>query len=185
MDLYAYAQIDNLEHILKENSIEIPRLRGIRLMSEENQISKEEIDVILHAIEIDICKEACQSIPRFRPDNAILEWSSATRRLLKKYMIVDGTEYVGFRWELLHGKNKKAVKYSVKRKQRQALKCIEAQNKYAGREDVICVHARIGGNNWNYYGGNEIAKQPWFLDKADDLWDSTYCNIYCRVEGHT
>ena len=35
MDLYAYAQIDELEEIMKANDIEVPRLRGVRLMSQE------------------------------------------------------------------------------------------------------------------------------------------------------
>ena len=35
MDLYAYTQIDELEEIMKANDIEVPRLRGLRLMSKE------------------------------------------------------------------------------------------------------------------------------------------------------
>lgn len=30
MDLFAYAQIENIEEIAKENGIECPRLRGIQ-----------------------------------------------------------------------------------------------------------------------------------------------------------
>ena len=37
MDLFAYSQIDDFDHLLKDNNIEIPRLRGVRLMSQENQ----------------------------------------------------------------------------------------------------------------------------------------------------
>lgn len=35
MDLFAYSQIDNLSDLLTSNGISIPRLRGIRKMSEE------------------------------------------------------------------------------------------------------------------------------------------------------
>ena len=35
MDLYAYSQIENLKHLLEENKIDIPRLRGLRLMKDE------------------------------------------------------------------------------------------------------------------------------------------------------
>ena len=37
MDLFAYSQIDDFDHLLKDNNIEIPRLRGVRLMSQEKQ----------------------------------------------------------------------------------------------------------------------------------------------------
>ena len=33
MDLGAYAQITNLEQIMKNNGIEVPRLRALRLMN--------------------------------------------------------------------------------------------------------------------------------------------------------
>ena len=35
MDLFAYSQIDDFDHLLEDNNIEIPRLRGVRLMSQE------------------------------------------------------------------------------------------------------------------------------------------------------
>ena len=35
MDLFAYLQIEDLEKYLKDNNIEIPRLRGLRLMKDE------------------------------------------------------------------------------------------------------------------------------------------------------
>ena len=35
MDLGAYVQIGDLESLMKANGIDIPRLRGLRLMSEE------------------------------------------------------------------------------------------------------------------------------------------------------
>lgn len=55
MDLGAYAQIEQLEQLLTANHIEIPRLRGLRLMSEEEPFSEEDIykkyeDVICAAL---------------------------------------------------------------------------------------------------------------------------------------
>jgi hypothetical protein len=45
------------------------------------------------------------------------------------------------------------------------------------------IHARIGGNNWEYYDGDEtVATKPWFLEKVDDEFDSTYCDIYVRFD---
>ena len=39
MDLGAYSQIDDLNEIAKENNIEVPRLRGYRLMKNEEYIT--------------------------------------------------------------------------------------------------------------------------------------------------
>ena len=55
-------------------------------------------------------------------------------------------------------------------------------NKYVGRENVLYIHSRIGGTNWDYYNGNELTKQPWFLEKVDNYFDSTYCDIYALIK---
>lgn len=54
-------------------------------------------------------------------------------------------------------------------------------NKYVGRADVLCIHARIGGYNWETYKENVI-HEPWFLEKVDDCEDSTYCDIYAKLD---
>lgn len=107
MDLGAYIQIGKLEHLLKENNIEIPRLRGLRLMKDEEKFTKEEIE-----------EEASDQLEKF--------------------------------------------------------------NSYGGRDDVLYIHARIGGGNWPYYR-SEVENQPWFIEKIDDYYDSTYCDIYARI----
>ena len=55
-------------------------------------------------------------------------------------------------------------------------------NKYAGRKDVLYVHARIGGNNWVFFGGQKVAEHPAFIERVDDWFDSTYCDIYLKVD---
>lgn len=42
MDLGAYAQIEELDQVMKDNGISVPRLRGLRLMVEEKPLTKEE-----------------------------------------------------------------------------------------------------------------------------------------------
>ena len=63
MDLYAYSQIDKLEKIAKENNIKVPRIRGYRLMSEEKEITKEEINEIKKQCEVQVAKNLCCSEP--------------------------------------------------------------------------------------------------------------------------
>jgi len=67
MDLGAYAQIDSLEQILRQNNINVPRLRGLRLMSEEKPVSREDIEKEARAIGLECCESACQSNFRYNP----------------------------------------------------------------------------------------------------------------------
>lgn len=105
MDLYAYAQIEKYSKIAEENGIEVPRLRGYRLMVEEDRAFSDDDD----------------SIPA------------------------------------------------------------QTFNKYVGRNDVLCIHARIGGGNWDDYR-DEVENEPWFIEKVDDDFDPTYCDIYARIK---
>lgn len=194
MDLFAYSQIDSLEKIMKDNGIEIPRLRGLRLMSEEHTVSENEIAEAVKSNEKSIHESAVTSIPRFRPDSGWHRYSPTTDLIKKKYLIrkkiteiEDGKEYsyneiIGFRWDLIHGKNRKELKFALKKGRAAVIKNLTTFNKYVGRKDVLYVHARIGGDNWSYYGGNQIEKQPWFLEKVDDYFDRTYCDIYVKIK---
>jgi len=41
----------------------------------------------------------------------------------------------------------------------------------------------MGGDNWrNFENKDSILKQPWFLDRVDDWWDSTYCDFYAKIQ---
>lgn len=195
MDLLAYLNGEEVEKALKKNGIEIPRLRGGIFMSSEEKIPDEIIKKEIAWFTRHIYSRACTSEPRFRPNAPIHEYSSATDKIKEKYLLTeevteilnDGTNYVsekiiGFRWNLIHGKNKKAIKLAVKQGEKAILKFFIAQNKYAGRKDVLRIHARIGGDNWAYYGGGDIERQPWFLEKVDDYFDDTYCDIYIKIK---
>lgn len=195
MDLFAYAQISDLEEIMKKNGIEVPRLRGLRLMSEESAATAEDIKRVIESQKGWIFEQFCTSVPRFDPYSNMHEWSWNTDRIQKKFLIkelVEETDFrgnpytrekiVGIRWELIHGKPRKKLKYALKLSRREVLQSIQTFNKYVGRPDVLCIHARIGGRNWNAYGGPELSRQPWFLEKADDYFDHTYCDIYAKIE---
>ena len=118
MDLGAYMQIGDLEQLAKANNIEVPRLRGYRLMKDEEPLSAKQI------------KEMAKEI----------------------------------------GITEEKVKHQY-----------DVFNKYAGKENILYIHARIGGGNWDCFGGNELTKQPWFLEKVDDCFDCTYCDIYAQL----
>ena len=191
MDLGAYAQIGNFSEIAKENDIDSPRLRGYRLMSEEQRVTQESIDELKKDCEIDVAKSLCVSEPFWDP-NSYGSWFSAWTDRLKDYYLVknphyrvddDYQEYIGIRWDRIHGWKRRILKFEIKKQKKRIQKSMDTFNKYVGRNDVLYIHARIGGNNWVYFGGPEkVASQPWFLEKVDDYFDSTYCDIYARIK---
>lgn len=178
MDLGAYVNIDNLSKIVETNSINVPRLRGYRLMSEEKPLTEEEIQEAVTVAVRYLYERMCQCIPKFTLHPWYREFSYETDIVMRKFLDENGE----LRWNLIHGKRRKNIKFAIKKQKEKVRKQYETWNKYAERKDVLYIHARIGGNNWLYYGGDEIEKQSWFLEKVDDYYDSTYCDIYARIK---
>lgn len=187
MNLYAYAQIPSLEKLLEYNNIEIPRLRGLELMKDVESYnvvwSKEEKDNLA----VNVVENLCRSDPFWHPHSCCSTYDSWTDYLVNYYIGREKTsdgekEYV--RWDRIHGKKKKIAKTELKNWMRDKTKQLAMYNKYVGREDVLFVHARIGGGNWPYYK-DQVLGHDWFLDKVDDAWDSTYCDLYVKIDPAT
>lgn len=185
MDLYAYTQIDSLEKIAKENGIYIPRLRGYRLMKDEEFVSKEEIEKMKKDQAIATVRFLCETRPVWNPSSVASTFDSKTDELYNYYLIKDKEDgnYIDIRWDRIHGKKRKILKYEIKESNRMIEEQFNIWNKYVGREDVLYIHSRMGGNNWKYYEDKEsIINQPWFLDRVDDYWDCTYCDFYAKIK---
>ena len=187
MDLYAYTQIESLAQIAKDNGIEVPRLRGYRLMKNEQPISKEEIAEALKDCEVDTVRDLCQAEPFWNPYSWCHVLSNKTRQQEDYYLTKAKNErgykhYVSVRWDRIHGKKRKILKLKLKHKRRRILEQYNMWNKYVGMDDVLYIHARIGGANWDYFNGNKLREKPWFLDKVDDSFDRTYCDIYAKIK---
>ena len=153
----AYANIDFLKPLLDKNGIYIPRLRGITDMKAQKPFTKEDEEIYVNEI-----------FPYFLFN-----------------LLDENVKYVKgatVRWDLLHGRKRKAAKLLLKHTKRDVKACYDAHNRYAGKEGVLRVHARIGGNNWLYYKGYKLEKESWFIERVDDCFDSTYCDIYVRVK---
>lgn len=178
MDLQAYLNIEDLSAVAEANGIDVPRLRGYRLMALEQPMTEEEIRSMEQSMVRYAYKDGCTSIPRFTPQSGWSEFSPLSDWYLKKYLTPEGD----LKWNLIHGKRRKNMKFAVKKKKRAVREECAAWNRYAGREDVLYVRARIGGNNWNYFKGYLLEKEPWFLEKVDDSFDCTYCAIYAKVK---
>lgn len=168
MDLGAYAQIERLEQLLTANNIKIPRIRGLRLMSEEDPLTEEEI------------MEQLQDELGYVAEYLI--WPTLSIRKYLIFEMEDGHKvFRGVRWDKLHGKLRKKMKLALKHRTRDVYHNRNTFNQYCGQEGVLYVHARIGGRNWIPYGGPDLERQPWFLCKVDDSFDNTYCDIYAKV----
>lgn len=89
MDLGAYMNIGELGEIAKDNGIEIPRIRGYRLMENEKQVSKEEIKEIQNESAILVAKRLCEAVPFWRANPEYHEYSSWTNILEDYYLIKD------------------------------------------------------------------------------------------------
>lgn len=187
MNLEAYANINDLADIAKENNIVVPRLRGYELMKDHYPCNIKLTKSERKKIEISCVESLCDS--QWHPYYCYYTINNYTRSLKNRYLYGitmkgygDSTykEYTGVKWNKIHGKKRKVLKTfihnEIKRQQRQS----EVWNKYVGRNDVLYIHARIGGGNWLYYY-KEVVNQPWFLEKVDDSYDSTYCDIYAKI----
>ena len=188
MDLGAYMNIEELGEIAKNNGIEIPRIRGYRLMENEKPLSKEEIKEIQNESAIDVAKGLCEAIPFWRVNPEYHEYSSWTNILKDYYLIKDKDskypEYIGIRWDRIHGWKRKILKFEIKKQKKKIQKQYDIWNKYAGVENVLYIHSRMGGWNWKQYDKkNDILNQPWYLDRVDDYFDSTYCDFYAKIKG--
>lgn len=181
MDLGAYAQINDLKSIMANNDINIPRLRGLRLMSNEQPFSKDNMKKEAEMIGLYACESACES--DFICNPCSFELSARTDKLKHKYLFYKKQETLnplGIRWDAIHGRKRKLFKYNMKMAERRVIKNRTVFNKYCGRTDILYIHARIGGGNWPYYRKN-VENQPWFIEKVDDCFDSTYCDIYAKI----
>lgn len=174
MDLGAYANIENLSHVMKDNGINVPRLRGLRNMKFEEPV---DIRTMYKDIEKKCVEDLCNSVPSWTPYSNFRCYSRANERKLDYYTMGDEIN-----WKRIHGKKRKILKTYIHNEKKRYERQYTIFNKYCGQEGILYIHARIGGMNWNYYDGPEIAKQPWFIEKVDDAFDCTYCDIYARIE---
>ena len=188
MDLGAYVQIEELESIAQVNGISIPRLRGYRLMKNEQPKDSAWFTELMRDCELDAIQTLCSSDPTWSLSSYSTLLNRKSDRFRSYYITYGTNKYgkrapVGIRWERIHGKKRRILKFAIKQNKKAALKQYLLWNKYAGKEDVLYIHSRMGGYNWKHYTEKEnITSQPWFLDRVDDWWDGTYCDFYAIID---
>ena len=181
MDLGAYSQIVDLKSYLKNNNIEIARLRGLRLMKNEETVDTKTISEIIKQAKLDYLVNWLQQ----HDDNC---WSSVKADKKHKAFIYgineDGeNEVVDYDFSKVHGKDRKHIRYKWKKIEKAYNTQWDLFNKYAG-QNVLYVHARIGGGNRDYYSEDwqKIRNHPLYLGDCDDAFDGTYCDIYFKIK---
>ena len=178
MDLWAYSNIENLEKLVKKNGIDCPRLRGYRLMKDEEPIDIKQFIKDEH-IDYYCVKDLCGSDPFWCPTSNCYCACEETDRKITYYTDKESEKV---RWDRIHGWKRRVLKTYIHNEIVRYKKQYAVWNKYVGRDDVLYIHARIGGNNWSYYY-KYVVNQPWFIEKVDDGFDSTYCDIYAKING--
>lgn len=187
MDLGAYSQIEKLEHIMRDNGISVSRLRGLRLMSDEKPIAAEEIaEAKKYKLSSDL-KNLVEARPRWSFNPYWYEYGSRTKKKLKQYYVMDENEYdvLGIRWDKLHGKARKMVKYVLRHGGKEVEDNLAMFNRFVGRNDVLYIHARQGSTNWSDTTHNSYRTKPWYICSIDDPHDSSYCDIYAKINPIT
>lgn len=184
MDLFAYTQINSLHDILDSTGVDVPRLRGLRLMLEEEPISDDDIAEAIHDEQMYVAERVIRSIPKWSTNSDTTRYGWETDRACRKYLVYgDDGRATAIRWELIHGQHRRNMKHAMKIARRRVLDSFGTFNRYAGRDDILCVHARIGGRNWSYFNrGGVVSGSDAFIEKVDDMFDDTYCDIYLRID---
>lgn len=186
MDLGAYAQIEDLGQLAEDNGIEIPRLRGYRLMKDESPIPEQKIVETIKDCEIYVVRELCDARPLWNPEPWYYIWDERSR-YLQDFFLEKGSdgEHVSIRWDRIHGWKRKILKFGIKKQARKVRQQYDTWNKYAGMDGILCIRSRMGGNNWKCFDLMEkikLVRQPWFLDRVDDWFDDTYCDFYAKFD---
>lgn len=119
MDIGAYARIDDLSNILASAGVDIPRLRGLRLMATEEKISEEEIKEMTASADVDAVEDLVRSCPPWSVGSDCHSYCWRTDKNLRRFLVYtkDESGYdrpTAVRWEKIHGKRRKKLSYLLR-----------------------------------------------------------------------
>ena len=184
MDLYAYTQIVDLGKIAERNGISVPRCRGYRLMKIEQRVTAVEIEQMINEQAL----YEAEKLFRLHPSGLFYEYSDRAKARARRYIVIQKNdngfdEPVAVRWDKVHGKRRKEIKWVFRRTRKQVREQYNLFNSFVGRDDVLYIHARLGSTSWTDEKTKaEVTRQPWFIEQVDDSFDSSYCDIYARID---
>ena len=176
MDLGAYVQIGSLSKLAKLNNINVERLRGYRHMKYEDKPL--DINEETKGLNRYIVEDLVTGIPAWSLNSNMYKWNFESDKKVRKFY---DSKNERIKWENIHGKRRKILKYALKIKRLEAKKQFDLFNKYLGREDILYIHARIGSRSWSDIHYWDYKKEPWYIDGIDDYFDDSYCDIYAKL----
>lgn len=132
MDIGAYAKINDLSTILDSTGINIPRLRGLRLMAMEERITEEEIKEMTASAEVDAVEDLVRACPPWSVNSDCHSYCKRTDDNLKRFLVYTKKENgyerpTAVRWEKIHGTRRKKIKLLAKTQIRHIRKSIDTE----------------------------------------------------------
>ena len=186
MDLGAYVQIKDIEPLVQKNGIDVSRVRGYRLMKDEKPVSELELKDIINDNACYKIEEMLSLDMEFFRLTGLKAYSGETPAIKKKKYLYEykiGEDYkVGVKWNNVHGKLRKRMKFIYKQVKKGVYDQYGIWNKYAGQDNVLYIHAKLGSWNWSDKWHKDCASEDWYLDSCDDSFDRAYCDIYARLK---
>lgn len=172
MDLVAFAQIDDYQYLLDDLNLKIPRLRGIRDMSEEEKVDRSGFpsrnDILVEAARYRFAKRSY----------GLTIYGEKYDKLCDKY-IKDNTVLLKKIYKKLRKKVLKEYGYLVYLTEKE----YKMFNTYADK-DVVYVHARIGYQSYRDTL-RQLKQHPNFLGYCYDCIDQSYVDLYFKkAEKH-
>ena len=148
------------------------------LMSDKKPVSLEEIAKRKAKDAVKVLKPLLSNYPAWAMNEKYgYCWRPGSDLKWDHYMTKDENgEYNGIRWDRIHGKHRKVLKYKLKKNNKKIDKQYNAWNKYVGRKDVAYMYTY-----W-YYLRNEVLKQPYILEIVDDHFDLDYSYVYAKID---
>ena len=180
MENSTFDQTKILDRIAAVNGICVPRCRAYRLMRNEKCITVSEI-------EDRIGRKALYLVEKLLEADALTNERAEAR--IRRYMTIkkepDGLKRtIGIRWERIHGKLRKRIKRQVKIARRLVSMQAALWNQYVGNGDVLYIQARLSSADlYDRKVRAEVCQQPWFLALAEDYLETSYCDIYAKING--
>lgn len=178
MDLGAFTQINDISKIAQANGIHVPRLRGYRLMANEEKIDWEKD--VFEPNKPYILDDLIHAVPKWSRYPEFYKYGGRDRherdRYLKRDPALKGWVIC---WDKIHGWKRRRLKLAIHEAKQKYKSQWETWNKYCGREDILYVHARIGGGNWNNWKDRVT---PGYVDRVNDAFDPTYCDLYYKIK---
>ena len=180
MDLGAYAQIENLESIAKSNGINIERVRGYRIMAKEKPLLENEINKIVNNIAYDRIDSLFAEVNEPFIGRCLC-YGNKYEKKRRKYTYGNEDTITCIRWSRVRGKLRRKIKFIFKEAKKDVYEQYKLWNEYAGKENILYIHAKLGESNWSGVYHKMYNKEQWYLGSCNDAYDFAYCDIYAKL----